>query len=149
MGVHYPFGYRYETAFLHTFIELLDNFCSGCHTNKDVNKNCRLCPVGQLIYASKDYLLRAYEPAKAEMSPAAIKRKAIFRYIKQETQLIRAIKKEVRKINPKPHLNSNWIWDKKRSKDMLLPLRELLKDLEFYHDWRIRSYSYPPVWNKR
>lgn len=127
MGIHYPFGYTgYESAFLHTFIELLDNFCTGCHTNDDVNQNCRLCPVGQMIYASKEYLLKAYEGQD----------------LKEEKKVIKAIKVEIKKIKPCPHFQNNWIFNEKRNKDKLLKLRELLKDLRFFEGNHLLGFIY-------
>lgn len=126
MGLHFPFGYvGHETAFLNTFIDLLDNFCSGCHTDEDVGGDCRKCPVGQLVYASKEYIEGAYESA----------------HLRKEANLIKKIKKEIKKIKPYPHFNGNWIFDSHRNKDKLLPLRELLKDLMFFHEQFVHPFT--------
>lgn len=124
MGLHYPFGYAgYELRFLDTFIYLLDNFCSSCHTNKDVNGNCKQCPIGNLIYKSKEYMQEAYEPGS----------------LKEEAKIVKEIKTRIRKIKPSPLFNATWITAHKRNKDTLLPLRELAKDLEFYQD-KLRTW---------
>jgi len=117
MGLHYPFRYTgHELDFLNTFIFLLDNLCNQCHTNDDVNGNCRKCPVGQLIFASKEYLLSS----QGSM-------------INEEARILRAIKSQLQIINPEPLFNVSFIFAKKRNKDILLPLRELQKDLDFFN----------------
>jgi len=115
MGLHYPFGYTgHEVDFLNTFVNLLDTFCSHCHTNEDVKFNCMKCPVGNLVEASKEYLLNAHESKN----------------FKEERLLIKRIKKEIKNIEPCPLFNPNWIWDTKRT-DMLEDLRKLKLDYEY------------------
>ncbi len=124
MGIHYPFGYvGYESTCLHTFIFLIDSFCSGCHTNQDVG-SCRQCPVGKLVFKAKEYLLNAYESDICT----------------QEAKILRKIKRAIKRIDPHPLFNNGWIWEEKRSTDELLSLRELLKDLEFVEDERLRDW---------
>ena len=120
MGLHSPFGYvGYDEAFLKTFIDLLDRFCRGCHTDADFG-GCHNCPVGKLIYDSKGYILDVYEPVK----------------LTEYTIVMKKVKKEIKKIEPHPCFNSEWIFQKMREGDTLLALRELLKDLEFLTDVR-------------
>ncbi|MFA5299080.1 MAG: hypothetical protein WC389_12810 [Lutibacter sp.] len=60
MGLHAPFGYvGYESTMAQTIIDLLDKFCSGCHTNDDYHKGCRGCPCGNLICECREYILGA------------------------------------------------------------------------------------------
>ena len=125
MGLHYPFGYvGYEGSFLKTFIELLDNYCCSCHTNDDVKGDCKKCPIGNLIYSSKDYILSAYE----------------YKVLDRETKIIKSIKREIKKIEPSPFFNGCFAFEGKRNKDELLILRELLKDLEFYKHQNLYSF---------
>lgn len=115
MGIHYPIGYSgYEIQFLKTFIELIDRFCHNCHTNKDVNGNCKKCPIGYLIYTSKRYMLEVHESLCD----------------KKETKILQLIKKEIKKIEPHPCFDTYFIFDKKKPKDSLLKLRKLLNELE-------------------
>jgi len=112
MGIHSPFGYvGYEKKFLKTFINLLDDFCSRCHTDRDFHKGCRGCPVGNLIYEAKEYLLNAYE------SDTFLKEAKIFRIIKEEIK------------NIEPHTIFKG-FATLNIKDRLLKLRKLLKKLE-------------------
>lgn len=117
-GIHYPLDYvGYERAFLNTFIELLDTYCTGCHTNDDVKGYCVRCPVGKLVYASKDYILKAYE---SDLPQAG-----------EEKKLIRKIKREIKDIHPHPFFNGNWVWQNKLNPDCLGTLRRDLTQLEF------------------
>jgi len=117
VGLSYPFGYvGYELSFLNTFIYLLENYCSSCHTNRDVDEDCMKCPIGQLIFASKDYLLKAHK----------------YSTIKEEAKIIKSIKKEINNIGPKPMFNTCFIFDKKRNNDQLMELRKLERDLDFF-----------------
>jgi hypothetical protein len=127
MGLRYPFGYGgYECAFLHTFIELLDMYCTGCHTNDDVNGNCMECPIGKLVYASKDYVMQAYE---SDMLKAA-----------KEVKLLRKIKRSIKDIRPHPLFNACWIWQDERTPDVLATSRELLADLEFMSNIKLQDF---------
>lgn len=120
MGLHYPLGYvGYEVEFLKTFINLLDDFCTGCHTNDDVGDDCNLCPMGHLIITAKGYLLGSYGDS--------------------ETML--QVKEEITSISPYPLFNTNWIFKDKRGPDRLLRLRELLKDLDFSRHNNIRFFN--------
>jgi hypothetical protein len=121
MSLHYPFEYGgYERAFLSTFINLLDEFCTGCHTNENdgLQGKCGNCPVGFLVLTSKDYILESI-PSKV---------------LVEKTKIMSKIKNEIKPIEPHPMFNPNWIFTIKRGEDRLLPLRELLKDLDFQDD---------------
>lgn len=111
MGLRSPFGYvGYEPAFLDCFIYLIENFCGGCHDNeRDYDGDCHKCPVGQLVYASKDYLLESYD----------------------DSPIVAKIKKEIKQFEPSPLMLAQLRWLKPRQKDMLLKLKELNKDLKW------------------
>ena len=127
MGLHSPFGYvGYEERFLKAFIFLLDNFCTCCHTNDDFHNGCTDCPVGNLVYKSKEYLLEAYEPETKDGI---------------EKKLIRKIKRIIKSLEPHEGFNGDWIFQDERSADVLLELRELRKDLDFASDRRIDLFK--------
>jgi hypothetical protein len=125
MGIHYPFKYvGYEGAFLHTFIDLIDNFCTNCHTNDDVDNDCGKCPIGNLIFAAENYLMNApdwYKQCKA---------------FKEELKVLKRIKQELFNFDLKPGVNSQIFLAKHREKDKLLKLREYLKDYKHLIDRR-------------
>jgi hypothetical protein len=127
MGIHYVFRYTgYEISFLKTYLELTDRFCTGCHTNEDVDGNCKRCPVGRLIDESKEYLLEAHESD----------------ILKEEAKIIRKIKRELKKLpNTHPHINGTWIFEEKNREDILHNLRRCLQDLEFEKDSRHRMWQ--------
>ena len=77
-----------------------------------------------MIFASKNYLLGCHESD----------------ILKEESKVIKSIKYQIKKIKPKPLINNNFLFTKKREKDILLPLRELNKDLDFLEEQRIRSF---------
>jgi len=161
MGLHSPFGYvGYQIQFAEIMMKLLDDLCGGCHTDDDYRKGCKECPVGQLIYESRDYLLTYYEADKhyeeytteewqtkkeqnggKRNTPEQIEgyRKLAER-CKPESDIIRAIKVELEKIEPHPNFHAQWIFEDKRAPDPLLKLRELVKDLQF-----IRNHTFD-VW---
>jgi hypothetical protein len=119
MGIHYVFGYvGEEQQFLDTFITLLDNHCSHCHTNEDVGGDCARCPVGQLVLASRKYLLEAYES----------------NICTDDAKIIRKIKREIKKIYPEPMFSSSWVFSREQSQDVLQPLRRLKSELAFAND---------------
>jgi len=117
MGLRSPFGYvGYEPDFLDCFIYLLENFCGSCHDNKrDYDGDCHKCPVGQLVYASKEYLLDAIESD----------------ICKENTRIIRKIKEEIKHIEPSPLLLCQLRWVKPRQPNPLLKLKELNDDLKW------------------
>jgi len=127
MGIHYCFGYvGYEITTLKTMIDLLDRFCTGCHTNDDVQGNCAKCEVGALVLKCKEYLLHAYESVN----------------LKDEAKLFKRMKIEIKKIIPTPLTNNYFIFQDGRGRDEFYKLRELLKDIEFEDNkrqWRISS----------
>lgn len=120
MGLRSPFGYvGYEPAFLDCFIYLLEHFCGSCHDNeRDYGGDCHKCPVGQLVYASKDYLLDSYEYKGSKN-------------LKENGRIIRKIKKEIKPIKPSPLLLCQIRWSKPRQPNPLLKLKELNNDLKW------------------
>ena len=46
---------------------MLERFCSNCHTNEDFCKGCKECPIGNFIYAAKDYLQGTTNKSYASM----------------------------------------------------------------------------------
>ena len=62
MGLRPPFGYvGYEHKMAMAFVNVLDNFCSYCHTNKDYENGCRGCPAGRFVFACREYILSLQE----------------------------------------------------------------------------------------
>jgi hypothetical protein len=140
MGLHSPFGYvGYGKTFAETIIYLVENFCGGCHSNDDFTGKCKGCPVGQLIYAAKDYISDMYveKPKKAFiMTPAEAiavmdKDKVLSHLLNKKASLLQALKKEVKKIEPHPLMLAQWIWEVEKAKDALLPLREAIANIDF------------------
>lgn len=120
MGLHTPFFYiGYELVMANTIVYLLDHFCTGCHTDEDFCKGCHECPIGNLIFSAKDYI----------------------KGCETKDSSFLAMKKELERIRPYPHINCNWILQKERSADILIKLRELIKDLEFKEDLRIHPIT--------
>jgi hypothetical protein len=121
MGLRSPFGYGgFTVRFAELTIHLLDNFCSSCHSNKDWD-GCENCPIGNLFFEAKEYILNASETG----------------HLIEENKVLREIKKEIKNIEPCTCFNANWIFLETRSKDSLLKLRELVKDLKFLENQRI------------
>ena len=60
--------------------------------------------------------------------------------LNEESQIIKSIKNQIKEIEPNPAINTSFIFEKKRRKDILLPLRELNKDLTFLEEQRIRDF---------
>ncbi len=117
MGIHYVFGYvGYETAFAETLCHLLESYCFGCHTNEDVNKECKNCPIGNLVYASKDYVMSAYES----------------KILKDDTIALRKIKKYLKNINPCPFI---WLNKEEGYKKLKLAISELKAIEKERLDW--------------
>lgn len=137
MGLQSPFGYAgYETAFTKLFIELIENFCGSCHTNETHGGDCRSCPVGQLVYASRQYVLEAYESD----------------ILTEESEILRKIKKAIKPIEPSPMMLAQWIWETKRMPDPLMELKEANKDLEFLTHSRLDQFivcERVTAWNAR
>lgn len=161
MGLRSPFDYSgYEVPMAEIMIALLEKLCSACHTNDDYRRGCKGCPAGQLIYRTRKYLLGIDESDKRYIMYASdewqAKRKesynqedsqeerdkwlALAEACKPECNIIRRIKKELAGIEPHPLFYANWIFDKSRSPDPLLKLRELVKDLDFIHRNRFKSW---------
>lgn len=125
MGIHYVLGYTgYEEAFTNTFLHLIDNYCTGCHTNKDVGDDCKKCPIGNLLMASKEYILNAFEPPQD----------------KKETRILRKLKEQVRKIQIYPGMN-NCSWLGNYHDDKLEKIRELKKQLSHINEQRIINFD--------
>lgn len=121
MGLRYCLDYvGYESTCLGTMIDLFDRFCHGCHTNEDLGGTCENCPIGKSILAFKKYMLEAHES----------------KYLVEEAEILRKIKKEIVKINPKPLFDCGFVFEKTRRPDSLNNLRELLKDLRFIEQKR-------------
>ena len=129
MGIHSPFGYiGYEVKFGRTIVELLKRFCSTCHTDEDFEEGCRGCPVGNLIYRARDYLLDAYESDR-DVS-------------KKETLVLRKIKKQLDGIEPRPLFDVQSIFDTRKPKDTTHSLEmnlEWLDHLRHCSDFSINS----------
>lgn len=155
MGLHSPLGYvGYIRPMAKTIIDLIERFCSACHTNNDYDKGCKGCPVGQLIYEARDYILTSQEEDKhfAEYAsdewqekikkagrPEESKeeRDKWARMAKEhhaESVALRGMKKILKQVEPHPFFYAQSIWDRKRNPDPLLKFREYLKDFEFYEN---------------
>ena len=87
MGLRSPFGYvGYVASFTRTFTDLIGGYCNNCHTDTDYQKGCRECPIGQLLYALREYLLDANEDYYGE----------------REAKIAKEIKEVIKKIEPHP-----------------------------------------------
>jgi hypothetical protein len=160
MGLRSPFDYSgYEVTMAEVLINLLEKFCSGCHTNEDYRRHCKGCPAGQLIYRCRKYLLEIDEVDNRYAMYASdewqAKRKEAYDHedsqeqrqewlslskaCQPECDIIRAIKEELIMIEPHPLFYANWIGQDARKPDPLLKLRELVKDLKFIESNRFQS----------
>lgn len=163
MGLHSPFGYvGYGVQFGEIMIKLLTDLCGGCHTDEDYIGGCKECSAGRLIYECREYLLSIDEPdkryemyasekwqAKRESlyghrdSPESIaENKRLAELTKPEGKLIRAIKAEVKKIEPHCFFHSQWIWEDTRLPNPLLRLTELIKDIDFINNARYMNLTF-------
>jgi len=114
MGLHSPFGYvGYVYQFGTTIVDMLDRFCSECHTNRDYNEDCGGCPVGNLILSSKDYISDYYIRDDEMQKP--------------ETKALFAIKEQVAGLEPGPLFDAHFIFEKSKPKDALHELSLNLK----------------------
>lgn len=86
MGIHSPFGYvGYEVQFAEILTDILDKLCAGCHTSNDFWKGCQECPAGNLALECRRYILNAMEQ---DYFPSC--------------ELLRAMKKKIKRLKPKP-----------------------------------------------
>lgn len=75
MGIHSCFGYvGYEDTALKSFIETIERFCNGCHTNDDFDGSCDKCPAGIFVNKCKSYLLSCHESTKLTDKAKLIKK---------------------------------------------------------------------------
>jgi hypothetical protein len=113
MGVHYPYGYTgYESTFIQSIIDMLDRYCSCCHTNDDVGGDCSKCPIGNFIYSAKDYILKTNTKY----------------LLAEEVAPVTNIQHLLKYIEPHPFFNGNALHNK--HKDMLGFIRMHLNELE-------------------
>lgn len=161
MSLHAPFGYvGYVTGMGKTIIDLLERFCGSCHTNDDYEGGCHGCPAGNLIYIAREYILECPEEDKhyalyasdkwqetrkkngwSEQSPEQKEEwKRLSLLCHPESVALRGLKKELKKIEPKPFFYSQFIWDKERHPDPLIKYREYLKDYEFHEHHVFADY---------
>ena len=152
MSLRSPFDYAgYEVPMAELMISILDKLCGGCHTNDDYQNGCKDCPAGQMLYATRDYLLGTVEADKhyalygseewqakreeqyghEDSQEEKEKWQKLAQSCKPEGDVIRKIKNEVSRIEPHPFFQAQWIFEEKRNPDPLLKLRELVKDLAF------------------
>jgi len=114
MGLANPFGYvGYEVAFTELFVYLIEHFCGGCHSNEKCG-GCKECPIGQLVYASKDYVENAYETSHS----------------KDRAKALWKVKKEIKPIEPEPLMLARLRWDKRKPKYPLRKLKDANDHLE-------------------
>ena len=61
MGIHTWDGYfEYENKALKSYLETIERFCNGCHTNEDYG-GCENCPTGAFIGQLRKYLVELSE----------------------------------------------------------------------------------------
>lgn len=122
MGLHSPFGYvHYEETMLKTLIQLVDDYCTSCHTDQDYNEGCKGCPVGSLIYNCREYLLDVYITPYDKCE-----------YQKKYNETLLNIRKSLKRFKPHPGFNSTWILQDAPTKDKLAKLRWYLRELDYY-----------------
>lgn len=115
MGLRAPLGYSGQTTkFLELYLYLLDNFCTGCHTNDEYNKNCGKCPIGALMGEAKEYVLTTYD---GDLNPT-------------EKEVLDEIRKELSTLTPHPLFNASIILDKTPI-DKLRVLRRLAHNYDY------------------
>lgn len=117
MGIKSPFGYcGYEPRMAMFVVTSIRDFCGGCHTNNDWDRDCKNCPMGQAIYAAKNYVIKI----------------GFDKFNKKDAMLVKEVKNKIKRIVPRPMFLSQFIFDEKRKKDPLQALEEATKNLEFY-----------------
>src|SRR4030065_951061 len=134
MGLRSPFGYvGYEMRFANTMCDLLDHFCRGCHTEDDFAQGGRGCPVGQLVYAAKDYILDAHE-GNVDVTKGSKK-------LQRKYNLLRDLKKAINPIEPRSTFNAQWVFEEHKNPDILEPVRKLVSDMEFYEEHSMHPFT--------
>lgn len=122
MSLHSPFKYcSNEMDMIRTIIDMLDRFCTPCHSDEDYSGGCRGCPVGNLIYACKGYVATAFIP------------KTDNQYAAKYYEELKKLSMKIRYLRPCPNFNASWVFDEEPAKDRIEGLRRTLKNLEFYH----------------
>ena len=138
MGLRTPFGYAgYERAMAETAIELLDRFCSGCHTNEDFEGGCKECPIGNMIYACKRYVeemhIRDPEDVRSWTDDPERQENLVRKFtIEQDAKL--RLKAGMMAINPHPLYDAHWIWEEEPSEDPHHSLKMTIGFLEHLSD---------------
>ena len=82
MGIHTWDSYvDYESKALKSYLEIIERFCSECHTNEDYD-GCENCPTGKFVNQLKEYLLEIHESD----------------ILKGQAKIFQKIKKQIKKM---------------------------------------------------
>lgn len=119
MGLRSPFGYvDYEVPLSRLLIDIMDNLCAHCHTDRDYEKGCRGCPAGCFLYVVRDYILTAEESDKrfelyasdewtqrANRKPSEEERQKDLNMAddyRPECDILRSMKSKIKRLKPRP-----------------------------------------------